>query len=198
MEVHPSPTLLTGPHAFGLSHTRNTLEAEKDQKLEGREHEQESNTEDLLVISPYIDAPHLLDLGTLEPQSRLLAIALINLQSLRNDYATAPYIEIFNWAVVIDILRQLILATRHRWIEQKFYIVVFRSRVPPTTDYSQLGTLDKAAHAEAIKSGGFLKLENPPRGSNHLMANNKKVLVRSTRSTWKKSCDMHLAKCSRC
>jgi hypothetical protein len=36
--------------------------------------------------------------------------------------------------------------------------VVFRSRIPPTTDYAHLGELDKAAHAEAMASGGFLKL----------------------------------------
>lgn len=40
---------------------------------------------------------------------------------------------------------------------EKFYIVVFRSRIPPTTVYADLGVLDKAAHAEATKSGGFLK-----------------------------------------
>lgn len=32
-----------------------------------------------------------------------------------------------------------------------------RSQISPTTDYSHLGALDKAAHAEAVQSGGFLK-----------------------------------------
>jgi translation initiation factor 3 subunit H len=35
--------------------------------------------------------------------------------------------------------------------------VVFRSQIPPTTVYADLGALDKAAHEEATKSGGFLK-----------------------------------------
>jgi hypothetical protein len=157
MEVRPPLIVSTGSRAFNLFHTRSAPQLEQEKELESRDYEHEPITEDALVISPYIDEPHLLDLSTLEPQSRLLAIALTNLQSLRDDYATAPYPEIFNWSAVLDILRQLILATRHRWIEQKFYIVVFRSRIPPTTDYSQLGRLDKEAHAEAMKSGGFLK-----------------------------------------
>ncbi len=114
-------------------------------------------SKDLLIISPYVETPHLLDLRTLEPQAQMLAVALTNLKSLRADYATAPYVEIFNWTEVIANLRQLIAETGQTWNEQKFYIVVFRSQIPATTDYSHLGVLDKAAHAEAMKSGGFLK-----------------------------------------
>lgn len=110
-----------------------------------------------IVISPYTESPHLLDLRTLEPQPALLARALTVLQSVRPDYATAPYVETFNWESVVAKLRQLIKITGHSWEEQKFFIVVFRSTVPPTTDYGNLGELDKAAHAEAMASGGFLK-----------------------------------------
>ena len=112
---------------------------------------------ELIVISPYIETPHLLDLSTVEPQAQLLAIALTGLKSVIEDYATAPYGHIFNWSEVMAALRQLCVAKEHAWTEQVFYIVVFRSRIPPTTDYSHLGVLDKAAHAEAMKSGGFLK-----------------------------------------
>ena len=118
---------------------------------------QAAGSRELLVISPYIETQHLLDLSTVEPQARLLAIALTGLKSVREDYATAPYRQIFNWSEVIATLRQLCAAKEQTWAEQVFYIVVFRSQIPPTTDYSHLGVLDKAAHAEAMKSGGFLK-----------------------------------------
>lgn len=116
-----------------------------------------TRSRELLVISPYIETSHLLDLSTVEPQAQLLAIALTGLKSVREDYATAPYGQIFNWSEVIAALRQLCAAKEQTWTEQIFYIVVFRSQIPPTTDYSHLGVLDKAAHAEAMKSGGFLK-----------------------------------------
>lgn len=110
-----------------------------------------------LVISPYTDHDHLLDLSTVSIQEQLLAYALIKMKSLREDYATAPYIDTFNWAEVIEDLHLRAKAIGHSWTEQAFYIVVFRSQVPPTTDYSNLGALDKAAHIEAVQSGGFLK-----------------------------------------
>lgn len=43
------------------------------------------------------------------------------------------------------------------WEEQNFYVVVFRSQVPPTTDRSHLGTLDERSHVEAMEGGGLLK-----------------------------------------
>lgn len=110
-----------------------------------------------LVISPYTDHDHLLDLRTVSIQEQLLAYALIKMKSLREDYATAPYIDTFNWAEVVEDLRERAKAIGHSWTEQAFYIVAFRSQVPPTTDYSNLGALDKAAHIEAVQSGGFLK-----------------------------------------
>ncbi|OBT79188.1 hypothetical protein VF21_01758 [Pseudogymnoascus sp. 05NY08] len=110
-----------------------------------------------LVISPYTDHAHLLDLSTVGIQEQLLAYALIKFKSLREDYATAPYTETFNWDEVVEDLRERAKAIGHSWTEQAFYIVAFRSQVPPTTDYSNLGALDKAAHVEAVQSGGFLK-----------------------------------------
>ena len=52
-----------------------------------------------LVVSPYTEEPHLLDLRTLDVPNQLVAKALMNLECLRNDYATAPYIQIFNVGV---------------------------------------------------------------------------------------------------
>lgn len=110
-----------------------------------------------LVVSPYTEQEHLLDLGTLDVENQLLAQALVNFESLREDYATALYLETFNWLEVIAALRALAQERRHTWKETSFYIVAFRSQIPKTTVYADLGALDKAAHIEATASGGFLK-----------------------------------------
>ena len=89
--------------------------------------------EELLVVSPYHEVPHLLDLRTLDVPNQLLAKALMGLKCLRDDYATAEYIEIFNWSAVIDSVRNLAASSYYTWKERSFYIVVFRSRIPPTT-----------------------------------------------------------------
>jgi len=52
--------------------------------------------ENMLIVSPYDEEPHLLDLRTLDAANQLLAKALVGLKCLREDYATAPYVEIFN------------------------------------------------------------------------------------------------------
>lgn len=110
-----------------------------------------------LVVSPYTEKEHLLDLRTLDKENALLAKALVEFKSLRPDYATAPYTETFNWDQVMDELTRLVREDSHVWKETSFYIVAFRSQIPPTTVYAELGVLDKAAHAEATASGGFLK-----------------------------------------
>jgi len=110
-----------------------------------------------LVVSPYQDEEHLLDLETVGVEQQLMAIALTKLKCLRDDYATSPYLETFNWEEVIDTLRELARESNHVWKETSFYVVAFKSRIPPTTIYKELGALDKAAHAKATASGGFLK-----------------------------------------
>jgi hypothetical protein len=117
----------------------------------------EPNDENFLVVSPYDELPHLLDLRTLDTANQLLAKALGELKCLRDDYATAPYIQTFNWSEIVNSIKVLASTFGFTWKEQAFYIVVFRSQIPPTTAYADLGILDKAAHAEATKSGGFLK-----------------------------------------
>jgi hypothetical protein len=121
----------------------------------------EDTEEDLLVVSPYTERPHLLDLSTVDIDSQLLAKALVSMKNLKDDYATADYKESFNWSEVVDSLRQLAAASNTKWKEVAFYIVVFRSQIPPTTAYADLGVLDQPAHAEAMKSGGFLKCVIP-------------------------------------
>jgi len=110
-----------------------------------------------LLVSPYIEDEHLLYLDSVEPQCQLLAKALVTMKAERQDYATAPYIDTFNWPEIIKHLLQHAESSQVQWQEQVFYVVVFRSQIPPTTNYANLGELDKAAHAEATKSGGFLK-----------------------------------------
>lgn len=110
-----------------------------------------------LVVSPYSTSPHLLDLARLGESQRLIANALTVLQAVREDYATAPYHQSFNWDAVIGRLKSLIELSNYQWKRQHFYIVVFRSQIPPTTDRVYLGGLDQQSHAEATKSGGLLK-----------------------------------------
>ncbi|KLU83778.1 hypothetical protein MAPG_02829 [Magnaporthiopsis poae ATCC 64411] len=110
-----------------------------------------------LVSSPYTEQDHLLDLDTLDAENRLLALALTRMRNTRRDYSTAPYIESFNWTEVLDSLKSLAQTEGHEWKETSFYIVAFRSQIPPSTVYAELGALDERAHAEANASGGFLK-----------------------------------------
>ncbi|KAH8652800.1 hypothetical protein BGZ60DRAFT_183991 [Tricladium varicosporioides] len=131
----------------------NTHTANSEVLNNGNNHDDEN----FLIVSPYTEKPHLLDLRTVDTANQLLAKALVDLKCLRDDYATAPYLEIFNWPEVIGKVQQLAEASNFAWKDSTFYIVVFRSRIPPTTVYADLGVLDKAAHAEATKSGGFLK-----------------------------------------
>lgn len=110
-----------------------------------------------LIHSPYTEREHQLDLETLDDENALLARALARMRCLRADYATAPYTESFNWDEVHQELRDLIQKTGKTFKETSFYVVAFRSTVPPSTHYEDLGVLDKAAHREANEFGGFLK-----------------------------------------
>ncbi|KAK5634490.1 hypothetical protein RRF57_010203 [Xylaria bambusicola] len=111
----------------------------------------------LLIISPYTEREHLLDLKSLDMENAIVAQALMHLKCLRSDYATAPYIDTFNWAEVVEQVKLLAQQKEHSWKASSFFVVAFRSQIPPTTVYEDLGALDKAAHAEATASGGFLK-----------------------------------------
>ncbi|KAI1351542.1 hypothetical protein F5Y01DRAFT_122362 [Xylaria sp. FL0043] len=113
--------------------------------------------QNLLVTSPYTEREHLLDLRSVDLENAILAQALVHLKCLRPDYATAPYILTFNWEDVMQLVKWLAQQNEHSWKERSFFVVAFRSQIPPTTVYEDLGILDKAAHAEATASGGFLK-----------------------------------------
>lgn len=110
-----------------------------------------------LIASPYSDQEHLLDLESLDTENQLLSEALQSMKAVTEEYATRPYVDSFNWEEVIDRVRELATARQHSFKETSWYIVAFRSQIKPTTVYPDLGALDKAAHAEAMASGGFLK-----------------------------------------
>jgi len=124
-------------------------------------HEQSSlsqaPTNHLLISSPYNELDHLLDLRTLDIQDRLFAKALTTLQPTRLDYATADYIESFNWDQVLKTLRLLAKEENHVWTEQVFYTVIFRSKLRHGIDRQLLHDLDQHSHREATVSGGLLK-----------------------------------------
>lgn len=112
---------------------------------------------ELLVVSPYHSRSHLLDLSSVSLENQLMARSLTSMRAVRYDYATVAYDMAFNWPDVVEYLRSLLLAEKHSFGASRFYIVVFRSQVPRSTDRSRLGVLDELAHEEAMQSGGLLK-----------------------------------------
>lgn len=61
-------------------------------KFGHRGHEQAATSDDRLIVSPYNDEPHLLDLKRYDVATQLLAKALTIFKPIREDYATAPYL----------------------------------------------------------------------------------------------------------
>lgn len=113
--------------------------------------------EDLLVVSPYTSQPHLLDLTLLNGSQILLAKALTILAPVAASYATSPYISSFNWKAVFSLLAASTKASGHAWKEQFFYVIIFRSQIPPSTSRLDLAALDMKAHVEAMAGNGLLK-----------------------------------------
>lgn len=123
----------------------------------GLKYQEAASSSSHLITSPYNQKGHHLDLHTLEPSSQLLAKALTVLKPVRSDYATAEYVESFNWQCVMDALRDLAAAESYEWKQQSFYVVTFRSVLLPTADPDRLTELDSYSHEEATASGGLLK-----------------------------------------
>ena len=151
-EVHPGQTL-----APNVVLDEKTQLVTSEQEFAPAKLDVGDDDGSFLVTSPYTEREHCLDLRSVDTENALLARALVHMKSLRPDYATAPYTETFNWSEVMGELAGLLRETGHKWKETSFYIVAFRSQIPPSTVYAELGELDKAAHAEAVASGGFLK-----------------------------------------
>jgi hypothetical protein len=144
---------------LAFNHENSTKQLEAWETLETRDkNAQEHGKHQLLVVSPYTTRSHLLDLDSIPLTCVHLARALTVMRATRKDYATAGYTESFNWNKVIEHLKRLIEKDDAcQWQDQQFYIVVFRSQIPPSTDRPHLGALDELSHAEAMESGGLLK-----------------------------------------
>lgn len=110
----------------------------------------------LLASSPYLDDGHLLDLNTLDPQSRLLAVALTTLRTKGPNYATVKYEDGLDLDGIVAELRSLADRAGVEWVEQDFYVVEFRSHLRSKIDNPLLFKLDKESHREANISGGLL------------------------------------------
>jgi hypothetical protein len=132
-----------------------------------RRHERVATSDAQLIASPYNEPGHLLDLNRLDTPNQLLAKALTIFKPVRNDYATSPYTESFNWQAVVDFLRDLSEAEGYRWKKQKFYVVVFRSQLLPNIELQRLHDLDAYSHQEATTSGGLLKYWFGTKDENH-------------------------------
>jgi hypothetical protein len=112
---------------------------------------------ELFASSPYLDREHLLDLNTLDEQSRLFALALSTLQPRSPEYATLRYENSLDLDLVLAKLKDLLQDTGLQWKHQDFYVVEFRSQLKPQIDNPLLFKLNKESHREANISGGLLK-----------------------------------------
>ena len=110
-----------------------------------------------LISSPYSDFANQLDLRTLDVPLLFFAFALAVLEPVRLDYATAPYLECFNWPTVFAHLRSFCAQSGLQWERRELYVVIFRSRLKQNIDRGRLGQLDQESHREACESGGLLK-----------------------------------------
>jgi hypothetical protein len=157
MTIQEGPVLVAEVHAQSFRNLETKKSSAVVSEVKAQAVAPNPSQDRYLVVSPYHEQEHLLDLETLDIENQLLAIALTKMKCLRQDYATAPYVQTFNWEEIIETLQTLAGRLNHTWKRTSFFVVAFRSRIPPTTVYAELGTLDKAAHAEATASGGFLK-----------------------------------------
>ncbi|KAJ8098905.1 hypothetical protein POJ06DRAFT_277296 [Lipomyces tetrasporus] len=165
LAANPAEVALTGPISL-VHHSLVTKDYELlmfhaaaalQLQFGHQRHEKAATSDNRLIASPYNDELHLLDLRRLDTPNQLLAKALTILKPIREDYATAPFIESFNWQLVIDFLRDLAAAEGYQWKKRKFYVVTFRSKLYPDIDLQRLHDLDAHSHQEAVASGGLLK-----------------------------------------
>ena len=110
-----------------------------------------------LVVSPYLEDIHKLDLTTVDFQDQCMAIALQELSAARDDYAVCSYSEAFWWDRVVERIRHFSRQTSLNWVRREYYVVEFRSKVKEDINVELLYRLDKESHAEAMQSGGLLK-----------------------------------------
>ncbi|KAK4570083.1 hypothetical protein LTR86_003053 [Recurvomyces mirabilis] len=107
--------------------------------------------------SPYDDFANHLTLEDLDAYSRLFALSLPSLEPVKEDYATTPWLEAFNWPIVFTRLRELCQMSGVKWQKREFYVVSFRSVRKRDADVDLVSELDQQSHREACESGGLLK-----------------------------------------
>ena len=106
----------------------------------------ESTISNIDIHATHIQAHHTPDLANhlnlqdLTLPLRLFALALTHFTSNRTDYATAPYMDSFNWPSILSVLRKLCAQSGIEWQQQEFYLVIFRSRLQRTADRHRLGS----------------------------------------------------------
>ncbi|KAL9607643.1 MAG: hypothetical protein Q9204_009308, partial [Flavoplaca sp. TL-2023a] len=150
------------PKAAGFAYNLTADPADREESdtdpilhLEGKAYSDAS--EDSLIVSPYTSRSHLLDLRLLNRAQALLARSLTIMAPITADYATSPFIRSFNWKAVFSLLALSARAEGFEWKEQSFYVIVFRSQIPPSTSRSELAAFDRKAHEEAMAGNGVLK-----------------------------------------
>ena len=109
-----------------------------------------------IISSPYANPENWLNLQPLDMQNLLMAHALTQFKPTRADYATAPYMSSFNWAIVFGFLRAFCVQAGIEWKQHEFHLVIFRSQLRAGADRVRLGELDQKSHEEACASGGLL------------------------------------------
>jgi hypothetical protein len=110
-----------------------------------------------LVVSPYLEREHQLDLRTVDTPYRLLALALTKLENAGTDYAIVKYEDAFKWLDLMKNLKELADGEGYQWRRHQFYVVEFRSKLKQDIDNNLLFKLDKKSHEEATACGGLLK-----------------------------------------
>ena len=110
-----------------------------------------------LLVSPYPEHEHLLNLTSLDTPNRLLALAAVEMEPATEKYATVKYEEAIDWSSLMFTLKSLAAQEGYRWTRHEFYVVEFRSKLKKSIDSDLLFKLDKESHIEATASGGLLK-----------------------------------------
>lgn len=104
--------------------TAEAISAPKGASLESTSYSPlNTDSEQLLIVSPYTEEAHRLDLKATELAQGLMAKALTRMEPTRIDYATASYCESFNWGEVVQALKGIVALTDLHWSPRTFFIV---------------------------------------------------------------------------
>lgn len=112
--------------------------------------------------SPYHEPEHWLDLDSVDPQHRILALALQSFQNINDSYARDEYEDSFNIPLIVDLVREYARVLDYPIEAIEAYVIAFRSSLHDHVHTSSekrayLCQVDKDSHREANISGGLLK-----------------------------------------